>query len=123
MSSRREELPAIDDMRLIRFRIERGLPLDAGDRAILVEMIDNIVNDRDPREKYWHTLKGAPEKDFDRKQLALMCIDTRPSKPPSDDELAKIAETLGLGFDALKHAYRRHMAASNPKGPRSQSDK
>jgi hypothetical protein len=116
-------LPAIDDLRLTRLRIADDLNLNAGDRTILIELIDNIINDRDPREMYWRTLKGAPVKDFDRKQLALMWIDTRPNKPPSDEELECIASAMGLTFYALRHAYRAHMRASSRKGARSQSDK
>jgi hypothetical protein len=111
MKRKRTAQRALFDLQLIKLRLAARLPLDETDSATVIELIDAIIEDADPRNKYYRTVRGAPEKDWDEKFLALMAIaiNTTPPKPPDDELLEKIAVDTGLSFDALKHAYRKYL--------------
>jgi hypothetical protein len=111
MNRSRQAKPAMFDLQLIKLRLAAGLHLHENDSAIVIELIDAIIGDRDPRNKYQQTMRGAPEKDWDKKFLALMTIaaNTSPDNPPNDEMIERIAADTGLSFDVLKHAYRKYL--------------
>jgi hypothetical protein len=127
--SSRKAARSLRELLLIRERLLAGAMLDSTDTLIIVELIEGIAADRDIREKYWKTVRGAPEKDLPKKTLGLLAIaiNTTPETGADDALLERIAEDSGLTFDVLKHAYRKHLlparTAANKNRARNQGDK
>jgi hypothetical protein len=82
-------------------------------RATLIEIIENITDDQDPREKYWFTKRGAPDKNWDARYGALMEMDqliTTAGKLPigqrADAMIEVIAGKWGLTFDTVERDFK-----------------
>jgi hypothetical protein len=140
VTTHRKALPAMADLQDIKLRLEAShnlhpvgsrsrVSMSPEDCDYLIELIDAIIADRDVREKYWRTLRGAPEKDWRKKMEALwtIAVNTTPDNPPNDEFFERIAADTSLTFDVVKHAYRKHLlprrVAIIKKREGTQSDK
>jgi hypothetical protein len=123
----RKPLPAMRELQIIKLRLAASRELRRQIRPeyplllpedcdCLIEMIDAVLMDQDPREKYWQTMKGATLKNLPKKTVAMMLFALRlqgttggeeHTPKETQDLIARCAEETGLTFDALMHAYRK----------------
>jgi hypothetical protein len=117
----RNELPALDDLRAVKNALMDGrgtstgpgpghyidVRLSADHLGILNELINAILDDDDPREKYWE-LKGRPRELGFKKLYAVILLARADARGERlDDKLFEsVAAESELTFDVVAHLCR-----------------
>jgi hypothetical protein len=100
----------------IQDRLEKGTALEPSMRATLIEIIEAIADDQDPREKYWSTARGAPDKNWDIRYGALLEMEKdiaargkQPIGQEANDMIELAAYKWELSFDAVERDYKKFL--------------
>jgi hypothetical protein len=97
------------ESRLAHEYVDGKCCIDNSDRQIMLEIVKDIIADRDPRDRFSRGLRGRKWLDTIQKQVAAVAIGITVSdgQRPSEDFLDEIANCTGLTFDQVKHIHRR----------------
>ena len=97
----------------IQDRLEKGTALEPSMRATLIEIVEAIADDLDPREKYWSTSRGAPPKNWDARYGAILEMEQHiaalgklPIGQKADAMFEIVAARWGLTFDAVERDFK-----------------
>ncbi len=98
--------PALDDLQGIKLKRLGGDPLSAEEHAVIDELIDAVINDRDPRDKFWSTARGTIEP-MKKLQMALRVASKAQAAPQKTmDELwGEVAIEFRSTYDTVAKAW------------------
>ncbi len=108
----RKPSPALNDLFAIEKRLRANAPLQDADRDTLIELLEAIEEDQDPREKYWHSEPGAPMKNVEAKYGAFLEMEqyvATTGKRPPDAMYERMAAQWGIPFDAIEQMYKKYL--------------
>ncbi len=107
MSQRQIRYTAFADLHAIKRRLSADVYVRSADRAALIKIIEDIAADRDVREKFWRTERGAPRKDTKKKFNALIEVEKLKKQMSVARAIETAAKRAGLTLDAVTHEYKR----------------
>lgn len=83
--------------------------MDDRDRQLMLEIVNDIIEDRDPRDRFFKSVRGRRWLDTEAKKNAALAIGMMitPGHPPTDEFFDYIAHRFKLSDDQVRHIYRR----------------
>ncbi len=107
MSQRTIRYTALSELHAIKRRLLSDLFIRSEDRASLISIIEDIAADRDVRERFRRTERGAPRKDEAKKLRALIEVAKLKRHHTLAESIEIAAKHAGLTLDAVIHEYKR----------------
>ncbi len=114
MNRRTIRYAAFSDLHAVKRRLSSDLFVRSVDRAFIIDIFNTIAADRDVRDKFFRTPRGAPRKDQAKKSDAVRDVEGLRKRLPLDESIAIAAKRAQLTFDQVRHAYKerkRRLAA------------
>ncbi len=105
--SRKARQPAFNALNLLRLRLIGNDPLGADDRTVIQELIDAVINDRDPRENYWETVRGISTEPMRKANMALRVAAKKQASPHKTMEeiWGEVAAECDSTYDVVMKAW------------------